>query len=606
MRILKSGETGWGGLIEWDAGFINPNQKDNKLILEQMAEAIKNPTPPYAPYPFYMYAVLQKAGIENKNGRIYPFDVLDPEIQKYLTLIPDRSTSEYNHPECVDDQVDTLTNDGWKKVKDINVGDLILTYNSETKTSEYKLVDKKIDQPYKGKMIYFKGRNIDVQTTPNHKFWIINKNSNIGKFITAQEIFNGGSELSSWYIPKSSIYLGGIDYKTFKLSGIKTNIPNKGINDTYNTDIEINAIVWFRFLGFYLSEGHSSGVNTGKRSSFRVVITQKNVEKINIIREILSQLPFDFHENTRKNGTKDFSIYDARLHSYLAKLGDSHSKYIPQEIKNADPKLLNELFDCFKMGDGRTIGQIYTQSDVFSTSEQLINDLHEILIKIGGNGKIKKEERNKDRYIKNNDGTLRLIEGKNTKPIYFLTIAKTNNIWLDKRFLQVGEVDFDGRVYCVTVPNHIFYIRSNGKSCWTGNSSIIDLERISHRLVKVWWEDKVLMGQLEILTSPAFRHHGQISCKGDHAALLLSYGITLGISSRGVGSLKNEHGKNIVQSDFELICFDLVSSPSTPGAYLFNDINAKDNLPEMIKNRKDELITESNIKLIEQLNEFLL
>jgi len=122
----------------------------------------------------------------------------------------------------------------------------------------------------------------------------------------------------------------------------------------------------------------------------------------------------------------------------------------------------------------------------------------------------------------------------------------------------------------------------------------------------MWWDDKVLMGQLEILTTPAFRHTGQISCVGDHAALLLSYGVTLGISSRGVGSLKNQYGKNIVQSDFELICFDLVSSPSTPGAYLFNDMKIKDRLPEMIKNKKDSLLRESNVKLIEQLNEFLL
>ena len=151
--------------------------------------------------------------------------------------------------------------------------------------------------------------------------------------------------------------------------------------------------------------------------------------------------------------------------------------------------------------------------------------------------------------------------------------------------------------------NHIFYVRSNGKSFWTGNSSIIDLERIAHRIVKIWWENEILMGQLEIITSPAFRAHGQVTCVGDHAALLLSYGITLGISSRGVGSLKNEHGKNIVQSDFELICFDLVSSPSTPGAYLFNDLNMKDKLPETIKS---ETIIESNTKLITDLNNFLI
>jgi hypothetical protein len=136
-------------------------------------------------------------------------------------------------------------------------------------------------------------------------------------------------------------------------------------------------------------------------------------------------------------------------------------------------------------------------------------------------------------------------------------------------------------------------------------SSIIDLERVSHRIVKIWWEGNILMSQIEILTSPGFRNHGQVSCVGDHAALLLSYGITLGISSRGVGSLRNEHGKNIVQSDFELICFDLVSSPSTPGAYLFNDLTMRDKLPESIIKKNTGIITEIDNKIIKNLNEFL-
>ena len=65
---------------------------------------------------------------------------------------------------------------------------------------------------------------------------------------------------------------------------------------------------------------------------------------------------------------------------------------------------------------------------------------------------------------------------------------------------------------------------------------------------------------------------------GDIAANLLRYGVTLGISSRGVGSLQREGNQNIVQDDFELICFDLVSSPSTPGAYIFKNYRRKGNL----------------------------
>jgi hypothetical protein len=100
-------------------------------------------------------------------------------------------------------------------------------------------------------------------------------------------------------------------------------------------------------------------------------------------------------------------------------------------------------------------------------------------------------------------------------------------------------------------------------------SSLIDLDRASHIITEIWWDGPVLLGKLRLLTSPGFHERGICSTKGDIAANYLRQGVTLGISSRGVGSLKKVGERNEVQDDFELICFDLVSSPSTPGAYLF-------------------------------------
>ena len=100
-------------------------------------------------------------------------------------------------------------------------------------------------------------------------------------------------------------------------------------------------------------------------------------------------------------------------------------------------------------------------------------------------------------------------------------------------------------------------------------SSLIDLDRVSHIINEMWWEDNVLMGKIQLLTSPGFHNGGVVSCPGDQAANLMRQGVTMGVSSRGVGSLAKKGEQNEVQDDFELICFDLVSSPSTPGAYLF-------------------------------------
>jgi hypothetical protein len=69
-------------------------------------------------------------------------------------------------------------------------------------------------------------------------------------------------------------------------------------------------------------------------------------------------------------------------------------------------------------------------------------------------------------------------------------------------------------------------------------SSLIDLDRVSHIITDIWWDGNVLMGKLKLLTSPGFHERGVCSTKGDLAANYLRQGVTLGISSRGVGSLK--------------------------------------------------------------------
>jgi len=118
-------------------------------------------------------------------------------------------------------------------------------------------------------------------------------------------------------------------------------------------------------------------------------------------------------------------------------------------------------------------------------------------------------------------------------------------------------------------------------------SSLIDLDRVSHIITEVSWEGNVLLGKIKLLTSPGFHERGIVSTKGDLAANYLRQGVTLGISSRGVGSLKKVGDQNEVQDDFELICFDLVSSPSTPGAYLFLDKNDRLKYEENLDEEKN-------------------
>jgi hypothetical protein len=119
-------------------------------------------------------------------------------------------------------------------------------------------------------------------------------------------------------------------------------------------------------------------------------------------------------------------------------------------------------------------------------------------------------------------------------------------------------------------------MRYNDKISWTHNcdhpeSSIIATDRISHNIIETWWEGKTLMGKMEILMTPGYINYGIVSTKGDEVANLLRNNITIGVSSRGVGSLREVGNDHVVQDDFEIICWDIVTAPSTPGSWMFKE-----------------------------------
>lgn len=141
-------------------------------------------------------------------------------------------------------------------------------------------------------------------------------------------------------------------------------------------------------------------------------------------------------------------------------------------------------------------------------------------------------------------------------------------------------------------------------------SSIISLQNISHMITKMWWgsgdKENILFGQLKLIVSPGYIKYGVVSVVGDKIVLYLQNKIKLGISSRGVGTLKEVNGENLVQDDFELIGFDLVATPSTPGAYLFPEIGDNAKFGEGYVNKNGILIKEEDTKIVKALNRFLL
>jgi len=90
------------------------------------------------------------------------------------------------------------------------------------------------------------------------------------------------------------------------------------------------------------------------------------------------------------------------------------------------------------------------------------------------------------------------------------------------------------------------------------DDSVVNLKNASHLITKMWWDGDNVMGKMEVLETPS----------GKILKELVKSGIKLGISSRGMGSVKEEDGTTMVEDDFQLICFDMVSEPSTDNAYV--------------------------------------
>lgn len=126
----------------------------------------------------------------------------------------------------------------------------------------------------------------------------------------------------------------------------------------------------------------------------------------------------------------------------------------------------------------------------------------------------------------------------------------------------------NGRVYPKEVlereiENYQKLIRENRAlgECDHPDTSVVELKNCSHIVREAYMEGDDVYGVIELLDTPT----------GKILQALVSSGVTCGISSRGVGSVREEKGQQIVQEDFQLICFDMVSEPSTPGAFMMNE-----------------------------------
>ena len=170
---------------------------------------------------------------------------------------------------------------------------------------------------------------------------------------------------------------------------------------------------------------------------------------------------------------------------------------------------------------------------------------------------------------------MKLICEVNEQDVQYITEANENGQkdYKIKGVFMQGEIkNRNGRVYPMQVLDEQVkkynenYVKQNRAYGELGHPSgpTINLERVSHMITDLNKEGNNYIGEAKIMDTP----YGKI------VKNLMDEGAKLGVSSRGMGSVKESNGQTIVEDDFQLICFDMVSDPSTPGAFMMTE--AKD------------------------------
>lgn len=333
---------------------------------------------------------------------------------------------------CYDDKTEILTKNGFKKFEDLREEEIVATLNPHNNQLEYKQIQKRIKYHFVGKMIHFMGQRVDLMVTPEHMIYrkfpqkkgYNFKLAEAGKHLKKKTMVQMTSVCDWEGKAADKLVIPGIMNQTR---------PTKNICSFDMKD-------FIRFMGWYLSEGSCT---EQKRGRYEVCITQdeKNVNNSNEIITVIKKLGFTPYRNGHH-----ICFNSKELVKYLRQFGKCEDRYIPDWIRDLSPEYLAMFVDSMIKGDGT-----FEKGGIrkfYSTSTKLIDGMQELLLKLGYSTTISE----------------RMNNGFSHHKIYCLYIS-------NEKFLgcRSKEENYNGYVYCVTVPNHIILVRRKGKIVWSGN-----------------------------------------------------------------------------------------------------------------------------------------
>lgn len=380
------------------------------------------------------------------NGRnfIYPINI----NFEHKKLFPGNFGPATGEMGCYDQQTEVLTNNGWKFFKDLTYKDEICTLNPLGDVIEFHRPSRIVSFNHHKKLVSIQNQTLDIKVTLDHNMYVSTQWQARNK--RNQFIFVKAKDLQYQSLIKRTGKWIGKEEKYFFLPFVaKRRYEGKRVVFRETGEIKIPMDRWVSFLGIWLADGCAS---TGKIS-----IAQKDIKKTNRIENLLTQLPFKFS----KRGS-EFYIYNKQLFSYLESFGKAYQKYTPEFIKKLSPRQIRLFLDWLILGDGTEMKNGFRI--FYTSSKKLADDVQELLLKINRVGIIKQRKRYGKRWIQDHFAHSSRVQYE------VLERVKKLNSWIDKRDMTI--TNYNGKVYCATVKNHVMYVRRNGKPYWCGNTSM--------------------------------------------------------------------------------------------------------------------------------------
>lgn len=365
---------------------------------------------------------------------------------------------------CYDKTTRALTNKGLKKYNELKEGDLVFSLNPITKEIEKKPIEKIIIQKYKGEMVHFKNKRIDLLVTPNHNMFILNNAKNLC-IESAEDV----SKRSIFFMPKGVWKGKEEEYFTIEEYGkVKTKdimyllgiFIGDGFNAYQEKELETKTGLPRQE---YLKQakdkingkfkkieklGEHKSISHGYRIFFDIPERDKCRKRVE---ETLANLGIKYQCHKGKAGTHLYFTSQAFLKFFNCCGKGAYNKYIPGNILEYSPKYLKYLFEGLMDSDGHD-NKIY-----HTVSEKLVSDICELCIKLNLHPSIHK--RHCKSFING-----RKIEGDS----YYVFIAKTDKSIIKNR---IKKINYNGDIWCLKVKdNKNFIVERNGRFDFCGNT----------------------------------------------------------------------------------------------------------------------------------------